>query len=78
VTDWELGALFWNCLKSQKGDADAANQLVKKKFLNQLGRKDLYFFLGTTYSHHKKKAPNPFSIVGVFYPPNSSQIEMGI
>lgn len=30
--------------------------------------RDLYFFLGKTLENHMR-APNPFTIVGVYYPP---------
>lgn len=73
IEDWEIGALFWNCLKRTGYDEEAANQLVKKKYFDEfLQEKDLYFFLGTTLEFHKR-APNPFMIIGVFYPPISDQ-----
>ena len=31
--------------------------------------KDLYLFVGTTLQFHRRKTPNPFVIIGVFYPP---------
>ncbi len=73
IQDWEIGALYWNCLKQTEGDEIAANQLVRQKYFDEfVSTKDLYFFLGTTYRNHLR-APNPFSIIGVFYPPKTLQ-----
>ncbi|MBN2554493.1 MAG: hypothetical protein JXA97_01020 [Anaerolineales bacterium] len=74
IEDWEIGALYWNCLKIASGDEEAANKLVKQKYLHEfVEAKDLYFFLGTTYRNHRKNASNPFIIIGVFYPPKTEQ-----
>jgi hypothetical protein len=67
IQDWEIGALFWNCLKRADGNEDVAKQLV---------RQEIYLFLGTNFIHHRKNAPDPFIIVGVFYPPKTSQLSM--
>ena len=77
ILDWEIGALFWNCLKQTEGDEIAANQLVQQKYFEEfITKRDVYLFLGTTYQHHKKKVQNPFTIIGVFAPPQTSQISM--
>ncbi len=69
IEDWELGALFWNCLRQNRGDEIQANKLVKQKYLHEfVEQKDVYLFLGTTKQYHNI-APNPFVIIGVFYPP---------
>ena len=76
IEDWEIGALFWNCLRQTDGDEQAANQLVQKKYLDTFRAKnELYFFLGTTLRHHNVSR-NPFIIVGVFYPPKTSQLSL--
>lgn len=73
IEDWEIGQLYWNSLKRHHGDETAACADVRKKYENDFMKtKDLYLFLGTTYEFHKKNAPNPFVIVGVFYPPFGS------
>ena len=72
IEDWEIGALFWNCLRRTDGDEIAALELVKQKYLYEFSQKDLYFFVGTTFKFHNV-APNPFVIIGVFYPPKSQQ-----
>ena len=43
--------------------------MVKQKYLEEFAEKDLYLFVGTTKQYHNI-APNPFVIIGVFYPPN--------
>lgn len=68
IEDWEIGALYWKCLAQTEGDEIAANELVRQKYETEFREKDLYFFLGTTKANHIK-APNPFVIIGVFYPP---------
>ena len=76
IEDWEIGALFWNCLKKYDGDEEKANQKVREKYFEEfINKKDLYFFMGTTLANHIK-APNPFIIIGVFYPPKVSQISL--
>jgi hypothetical protein len=72
IEDWEIGALFWNCLYRTDGDEQAAVKLVKQKYLEEFAEKDLYLFVGTTKQYHNV-APNPFVIIGVFYPPKTSQ-----
>lgn len=69
IIDWELGQLYWGCLKAANGDEDEACRKVKEKFFNwMIKERDLYFFLGTTKRFHSW-ATNPFVIIGIFYPP---------
>ena len=73
IEDWEIGALYWHCLASTHGDENAANDLVRHKyFLDFTKKRDLHLFVGTTKQYHNV-APNPFIIIGVFYPPISIQ-----
>jgi hypothetical protein len=39
--------------------------------------RDLYFFLGTTKEFHNV-APNPFIIIGTFYPPKSDHTQLSL
>jgi len=73
IEDWEIGALFWNCLYRTGGDERAALQQVKQKYFDEFMEKDLYLFVGTTHRFHNV-APNPFVIIGVFYPPKTEQM----
>jgi len=74
IEDWEIGALFWNCLKQTDGNEIEANRLVRRNCFDTFREeKDLYFFLGTTKQFHNV-APNPFFIIGLFYPPKTRQL----
>lgn len=76
IEDWEIGALFWNCLRQTDGDEVAANRLVRQKYFDTfVMQKDLLLFLGTTKQFHNV-APNPFIIIGVFYPPKTDQLSL--
>ena len=77
IEDWELGVLYWNCLKAAHGAARAALEKVKQKFDDDFRtNKDLYLFLGTTKEWHLRRAKNPFVIIGVFYPKKEPQLRL--
>jgi hypothetical protein len=67
IEDWEVYELYRNCLKREP-DEQAALAKVRQKYWNEFKEKDLYFFLGTTLEFHRRKARNPFIIIGIFYP----------
>lgn len=68
IEDWEIGQLYWNCLKRHDGNETKACLDVKKKYFDDFAKtKDLYLFLGTTREFHLI-APNPFIIIGTFHP----------
>lgn len=69
IEDWEIGALYWKCFK--KYSEEVAVEKVKDKYL-EIAKKDIHFFLGTTLKFHNI-APNPFIIIGLFYPPVQKQ-----
>ena len=72
IEDWEIGALFWNCVK--KHDEKTACEMIKQKYFDDMAKtKDLYLFLGTTFKFHLMKSPNPFLVIGTFYPPKETQ-----
>jgi hypothetical protein len=76
VLDWEVGALFWNCLRSAGGresDEPTALAKVKQKYLDAFTKTDLHFFLGTTQQFHFV-APNPWVIIGVLPIPPERQL----
>jgi hypothetical protein len=75
IEDWEIGALFWNCLYQTDGDEQAALKLVRQKYFGEFMEKDLYLFVGTTQRFHNI-ALNPFVIIGVFYPPKTDQLKL--
>jgi len=77
IEDWEIGQLYWNCLARANGDETVAVSLVRQKYFNEfLSQRDIHLFLGTTLQYHAKAAPNPFVIIGVFYPPKTSQLSL--
>ena len=65
IIDWEIGQLYLNCLKGST--PELACEKVKAKYTNLAEKHDIYIFLGTTKEFHLR-GPNPFTIVGVFYP----------
>lgn len=74
IEDWEIGALYRNCLRSAEGNEIVAKQKVRQKYFDDLAKtKDIYLFLGTTAEWHRRRSPNPFVIIGVFYPPKRIQ-----
>ena len=74
IEDWEIGALYWNCLKNADGNESIALSKVREQYEdNFIKNKDLYFFLGTTKEWHRRRANNPFVIIGIFYPKKELQ-----
>jgi len=75
IEDWEIGALYWNCLRSADGNEQLALQKVREKFeLDFIKNKDLHLFLGSTKEWHMRRAKNPFVIIGIFYPKKDDQL----
>lgn len=69
IIDWEIGALYWNCMIRSRNNEAKACENVKKKYWDDFAKtKDVHLILGTTLEHHNKKALNPFLIIGVFAP----------
>ena len=76
IEDWEIGALYWRCLKKHGGDEGKAVEDVRSKYLVEFARnRDVYFFLGTTLKYDGW-AHNPFLIIGVFAPPIKLQQDL--
>ena len=77
IEDWEIGALYRNCLASAEGDEEVAIEKVRTKYGGEFLRtKELTLFLGTTLKHHRRRHNNPFTIVGVFYPPRDPRLSL--
>ena len=75
IEDWEIGALYWNCISDADGDEKKAIELVKLKYFDEFtSKKDIHLFLGTTRQWHMRRARNPFVIIGVFYPKIEPQL----
>jgi hypothetical protein len=73
VLDWEVGALYWNCLRAADGDEEQALRKVRQKYFDAFTRTDLHFFIGTTQQYHQV-APNPWVIIGVLPIPHELQL----
>lgn len=74
IEDWELGALYWNCLSMCEGDENKALLKVREKYEKEfITQKELYLFLGTTKEWHTRRSKNPFVIIGLFYPKKEIQ-----
>ncbi len=68
IEDWEIGALYWNCLRQCGGNEKQAVEQVREKYFTRFTQEhDILLFLGTTLRFHGW-ANNPFIIIGVFYP----------
>jgi hypothetical protein len=52
IEDWEIGMLYFNCLKKAGGDESVATAKVRQKYFDTFTEKDLHFFLGTTKQYH--------------------------
>ncbi|MDZ4748615.1 MAG: hypothetical protein SH808_09015 [Saprospiraceae bacterium] len=76
IEDWETGQLYWKELKRFGGDETKAIASVRNKYYDEfVETKDLYFYLGTTRAFHFM-APNPFIIIGAFYPKKEFQTKL--
>ena len=77
IEDWEIGALYRNCLAAAQGDERAAIDKVRQRYETDFfNNNDLTLFLGTTLEHHRKRHSNPFTIIGVFYPKRDLQASL--
>lgn len=77
IEDWEIGALYWNCLRRAEGNESVALQKVREKYEGEfLSKNDVHLFLGTTKEWHMRRGKNPFVIIGVFYPKFESQLSL--
>lgn len=76
IEDWEIGMLYWNCLKTHNGNEQLACEDIKKKYFHDFAKtKDYYFFLGTTKLNHYV-SHNPFVIIGDFRPKHIIQPDL--
>jgi hypothetical protein len=77
IEDWEIGALYWNCLRNAEGNESVALEKVKQKYeVDFKKNKDIHLFLGTTKQWHMRRSKNPFVIIGVFYPKKEAQLNL--
>lgn len=75
ILDWEIGALYLNCLKRAGGDQQVAVEKVREMYEARFLQKDIHLFLGTSLEWHGR-APNPWMIIGVFAAPHRPQLDL--
>lgn len=75
VLDWEIGQLFWNCMRTTENDERAALAKVRQKYFDEFKRSDLHFFFGTMQQFHGFPL-NPWVIIGVFPSPHQEQLDL--
>lgn len=75
IEDWEIGQLYWNCFDKYKDEKIACKKVREKYYDTFLKKNEIYFFMGTTFLFHYR-APNPFLIIGVFYPPKDNKVSL--
>ena len=77
IEDWEIFQLYWNCLKTNNQNREIAIQKVKEQYFDNFTKNnEIYLFLGTTMQWHRRRANNPFVIIGVFYPKIKTQMTL--
>ena len=72
IEDWEIQALHRNCLAKGKSKEGAARDVRKRYWDDFVLTKDIHLILGTTLEFHRRKAKNPFTIIGTFTPKKES------
>ena len=65
ILDWEISQLYWN-LKRDNNEKETKEKIKRK--IESLIDRDLYLYLGTMKQMHGWTS-NPFTIIGLFYPP---------
>lgn len=68
ITDWEAGALYWNCVKSH---GDRWEAPFRARLETEFARKDLTFMMGTVH-----RFPQQWLIISFIYPPKTAQTAM--
>jgi len=70
ILDWEISQLYWNLCNSGKCEKEI-KQGIKDKLNWMIETRDLYLILGTMKQMHGWTS-NPFTIIGLFYPPKEN------
>ena len=72
VLDWEAYMLYRK-IRQKGGSHEKAKADTVAKYMSFIDKNDVYFFLGTRKEDHMKGFGQPFSIIGVFYPPKTKE-----
>ena len=67
ITDWEVGALYWNCVRSNGPDW---KKPFRAKLETEFLEKDLILLMGTVH-----RFPDQWLIIGLVYPPRPTTIQ---
>jgi hypothetical protein len=67
LTDWEIGALYWNCVKLYGSTGWEAK--FRHRLETEFATKDLLLLMGTIH-----RFPDQWLIVGIIYPPKPAKI----
>ena len=67
VEDWEIYSIFRRYLREY--GPFTATHMLRKRFAVDFQGKDIYLFLGTRLRDQRLHRPEPYSIIGFFYPP---------
>ena len=69
ITDWEVGALYWNCLNRYGANWEKP---LRQKLEAEFAKNDLLLLMGTVH-----KFPDQWLIVGLVYPPKQETDKAG-
>ena len=69
ILDWEIYQLCRKLIRLHGRRKAVLEKHLHRKYFDEFKQKDIHFFLGTTKYWHIRRSRNPFTIVGVFYPP---------
>ena len=70
ILDWEINQLYWTLKNKKKSDVEIKKG-IKEKLLWMIETRDIYLYLGTMKQMHGW-TNNPFTIIGLFYPPKDN------
>lgn len=72
IIDWEIGERTRTLLTHYGNNYQLIKDILRHKYFTAMQKRDVYLFLGTRREWHIRKSPNPFMIIGIFYPPQEN------
>lgn len=74
ILDWEIYQLCRKLMQKYGKRLAVLERRLARKYLDEFRQKrEVYFYLGTTKYWHIRRSRNPFTIVGIFYPPKEKE-----
>lgn len=70
IVDWEVGALYWTCLKLYKTQWETK---FREKLEQDFSEKNLYFLMGNMH-----RFQNQWLIISLLYPPKKLEEQLGL